>query len=320
MKVILINVTEDIINLSDIGLYLQPNTNTNIDTLTTNVQNSKILLRLISEEKVVINDMSRNLLPSEGIRLIVTGDQYPLDSEGKLYVHQSSRVTGTMTYWTGRGDKPNDVTDVGNGEQFTISNFPGDPDITYTYIDFNTINNTTSLHEGYFIWEGAKMGDYITLESVVNTVTVEPGTNTNYNLYGGFMVVPAAGDGTINVTSDITNPCISGGSFVEAYTDETGYKPPAFWNADFNTTTNRFENITPAPLADGQWNMYTVELVGNRFVNSIPVLGSGFEMLQSSDSTYFPHGIRIKATIKTSTDDHEWHFGGILTLHREKTA
>ena len=107
---------------------------------------------------------------------------------------------------------------------------------------------------------------------------------------------------------------------VESYTDETGYKPTSFWNADFNSDTNRFENITAAPLGDGDYNMYTVELIGNRFVNSIPVLDNGFERLQSSDSTHLPHGIRIKATITTTNDDHEWNFGGILTLHREKTT
>ncbi len=320
MKLILKNVTEEILNISDIGKYIQPGVDEHIDTTLVKLTESRIIYRLISEEKIIINNYDRDLLPSEAIKLISTGDLYPLDTEGKLYVHQTSRNVGSMTYWTGRGDAIDDITDIGHGARFEISNTIGDPDISYTYLDFNNVNNKTHLHEGYFIWSGAKMGDYITLESVVNTVTIEPGENTIYNLYGGFMVVPAAGDGTINVTSDITNPCISGGSFVEVYTDESGYQPPAFWNADFNTTTNRFENISAAPAGDGGWNMYTVELVGNRFVNSIPVLGDGFEMLQSSDSTYYPHGIRIKATIETSHDDHEWHFGGILTLHREKTS
>lgn len=320
MKLKLKNTTEEILNLPDIGFSLQPLTTTPIDTDSVNLDASRIILKYISELKIVVNNYDRDLMPTEAIMLISTGSIMPKDSEGKLYVHQTSKIVGTMTYWTGKGDKIDDVTDIGNGNNFTISNYIGDSDITSIYLDFNVINNKSYLHEGYFIWEDAKMGDFITLESVVNTVSYEAGTNTNYNLYGGFLVVPAAGDGTINITSDITNPCISGGSLVEVFTDETGYKPPAYWNADFNETTNKFENITAAPLADGNYNMYTVELVGNRFVNHIPVLKDGFEMLQSSDSTYYPHGIRIKVTIFTTNDDHIWHFGGILTMHRERTS
>ena len=322
MKLILKNTTDEIITLSDIGFSIQPHTNTEIDTLLVQIDKSRIILRLISEEKIVVNNLERDLLPSEAIILITQGFLNPKDSDGKLFVHQTSRIPGCMTYWTGKGDSPNDCTDIGNGVPFVLKNDTslGDNVIESIYLDFNTINNKTYLHEGYFIWEGAKFGDFVTLESVVNTVTYTTGTNTFYNLYGGFLVVPAAGDGTIEITSDITNPCISGGSLVQVYTDETGYRPTAFWNADYNSTTNRFENITAAPEGNGNYNMYTVELKGNRFVNEIPVLNSGFEMLQSSDSTFYPHGIRTKATIRTTNNDHQWYFGGILTLHRDHTV
>lgn len=320
MKIKLENKTEEVIFLNDIALSLQPLSTISLDVNASSLHQSRNILKYISENKIVVNDYTRDLLPTEAIMLISEGLLLPKNAEGKLYVQQTSRILGTMTYWTGRGDLNNDVTDIGNGEKFVIQHLPGDSENQIVYLDFHTINNKTNLHEGYFIWSGAKFGDFITLESVVNTVSYESATNTNYNLYGDFLVVPAAGDGTINITSDITDPAINGGSLVEVYTDEMGYKPPAYWDADFNSTTNLFENIRPNYTATGQFNMYTVELVGNRFVNSIPVLNNGFEMLQSSDSTFYPHGIRIKATITTTNVDHDWQFGGILTLHREKTA
>ena len=320
MKLKLENVTEEILNLPDIGFSLQPNTVTKIDTNSINLDSSRVILKYISELKIVVNNYDRDLMPTEAIMLISTGSIMPKDTEGKLYVHQTSRIQGTMTYWTGRGDKIDDAFDVGNGETLIIQHKINDPLQQSVYLDFNSINNKTSLHEGYFIWGGAKFGDFITIESVVNIVSYTAGENTNYNLYGGFLVVPAAGNGVIEITSDISNPCASGGSLVEVYTDETGYTPPAYWDADYNSSTGLFENIQPNYTATGEYNMYTVELVGNRFINSIPVLKDGFEMLQSSDSTYFPHGIRIKATIITTTDDHDWDFGGIMTMHRQKTS
>ncbi len=320
MKIKLINKTDEVLNLNDVGLSLQPLSTKEIDVASSGLNQSRTILKYISETKIVVNDYSRDLLPTEGIILISEGLLLPKNPDGKLYVQQTSRIPGTMTYWTGRGDDPTDVTDVGNGQQFEIQHESGDSGEQSIYLDFNNIDNITNLHEGYFIWQNAEFGDCITLESVVNTVSIEAGTNTNYNLYGGFLVIPAAGDGTINVTSDITNPNISGGSLVEVYTNELGYRPPAYWDADYNSTTHLFENIRPNLTASGQFNMYTVELKGNRFVNSIPVLNNGFEMLQSSDSTFFPHGIRIKATILTRDVNHTWNFGGILTLHREKTV
>jgi len=320
MKVILKNRINELINISDIGISILPLENKAIDTDIQPLNNSRELIRLISDNIIVVNNYERDLLPTEGVKFITTNQLLPYDVDGKLFVHQTSRNPGTTTYWTGRGDKIDNAMDVGNGEYLVLSNYPDEPSETIKYMEINTIHNKTNLHEGYFIWENAKFGDYVSLSVVTNTVNVVPATNSNYTLYNGFLVVPASGNGNIDVTSDITNPCISGGSFVEVYTNEVGYKPPAYWNADFDITTGRFTNIAPAPLGNGKYNMYTIELVANRFVNNIPLLGSGFERLQASDSTVFPHGMRLKLESKTTNDDHEWHVGGIITMHREKTV
>ena len=129
------------------------------------------ILKNISNNDIVIYYQDKELMPTEAIRLISTGDLYPIDSEGKLFVHQTSKVIGTMTYWTGRGDKIDDVTDAGNGGEFTLYNHPGAPESQSIYLDFNTINNKSYIHEGYLIWKNCRIGDFVTLEAVTNTVS-----------------------------------------------------------------------------------------------------------------------------------------------------
>lgn len=320
MKVILKNNTDLLQNISDIGLVIYPNDEKSIDTDIIQVKLSKQLIKLISDGIITVNNFIRDLLPSEGVKFIITNELMPLDIDGKLFVHQTSRNPGTTTYWTGRGDKADNVSDVGNGEYLTLSNFPGEPSKTVKYMDINSINNDTNLHEGYFIWENAKYGDYISLSVVTNTVEFIPSAGTNFYNYYDVVIIPSNGQGNVQVTTDLTNPCISGGSFVQVYTDETGYRPPAYWNAVYNDTTKLYENITPAPSGDGEFNLYPNEIIGNRFVNNIPLIGSGFERLQASDSTIFPHGMRLKLEMHTTNDDHEWHVSGIITMHRERTV
>lgn len=243
-------------------------------------------------------------------------DLYATNSYGRLKVHETSRVAGTTTFYTGAGDDPSDITDVGNGTKFVLHHRTGDSMEQTLYLDWNVVENITYIHEGYMIWKDAQF-DTITFEVVSRTVSVTSGTNTNYNLYGGYMVVPAAGDGTISLLSDITTPH---GGLVHIPSDENGERSiPCYWNADWNSTTKVYENITAAPLGNGAFNMFTVEMVLNRFVNKIPMLGEGFEMMQSADADPIGQGMRLKTIMTTNEPDHYWSVGCILTLHRAKT-
>jgi hypothetical protein len=236
---------------------------------------------------------------------------------GKLEVHESSRIPGTYTYYTGAGDDPTNIMDVGNGQMFILHHRVDDSSTQYLYLDFNTLENETWVHEGYMIWSGAQF-DTITFEIVPRVTSVVPASNTYFNLYGGYLVVPAAGDGTIQVVSDITT---HSGGLVEIPLDYDGNRiAPCFWNADWNTTTKRFENISAAPLGNGKYNMFAAEVVMNRFVNRIPVYGEGFEMMQSADADKFGSGMRFRARLDTSTPDHYWNVGCILTMHRSRSV
>ena len=162
---------------------------------------------------------------------------------------------------------------------------------------------------------GHTIGDYWDIRAVPE--------NTTFNLYGGYMVIPAAYDGNIFLTSDITQ---CHGGLVQTTPNEEGAMSPSFWNADWNSTTNLFENIAPAPLGDGQFNLFAAEITLATFINKLPLLGDGFVMLQTSDVEQWSHGwrARFSQTTYVNTDDgftdHDWQVAMYITLHRANIA
>ena len=232
----------------------------------------------------------------------------------KIPVHQTSRVPGTTTNFSCASDDQSHPSMVGGNvpesQKLKGVHKIGDPMTMVKYQDLNTIDNYTGIHEGYLQWLGA-LNDEITVSFVPKVSTVSPGTNTNYALYQGYMIIPAAGDGDINVDEMV---------LVEMPENEFGNRGLAFWNANYNSTTHVFENITPAFYGDGKFNMFTVEFDMIRFANKVPLLGSGFMNLQTSDTSALGHNIRIKVQADTIGDDHEWWWNVFPTLHRIKTT
>lgn len=241
----------------------------------------------------------------------------PLDRSGKLRVHQTSRRLGTVIGWYGRGDDPSDPTNVGGGTPFTYSHTTGENEPVDIYIDINCVENETWLHEGYLTWKGCHL-DTVSLSVVSRATSTITSSGTYYNLYNGYLIVPAAGDGTIQITSDITT---HSGGLVYMPNDDLDNPPTAFWNADWNTSTKRYENITAAPAGDGRYNMFPAEITLAKFVHAIPLLESGFIALNSSDTDQLGHGMRIKMTADTNNDipDHDWAIACTMCMHRKRT-
>lgn len=242
-------------------------------------------------------------------------DLGPVDISGKQRVHQTSRKLGLRVMWTGIGDDTTDLHSVGGGTPFVMSHVIGEPQPEEIYIDYNMVHNETWLHEGYVTWKSCNM-DTLTLEMVSRATETQVGTNTNYNLYGGYLIVPAAGNGTIDVTADITDP---NAGLVYMPDNDLGESPTAFWNADYNPTTKLYENITPAPSGNGRYNMFPFEMVFARFLNRMPLLGDGFIALNSSDTDRMGHGMRLKMIGGTNQADHDWSVACLMCLHREKS-
>ena len=120
-------------------------------------------------------------------------------ADNKLFVNETSRPIGTKIFFTSRGDNAAVKTDIGNGEMLNLTHAIGDPVLQTTVIDLNMEDNKTYIHEGYVMWKDANFDD-LTLIVVPRVTTYSAGTNTNFNLYGGYLIIPAAGNGTISPT------------------------------------------------------------------------------------------------------------------------
>ena len=247
-------------------------------------------------------------------------DGITIDSSGKAKVHGTTRPDNTMTYFTGRGDNPNTISNVGGGERFKIKHNIGDPMIQSIYADFNIVTNETYIKEGYIIWQNADI-DHITLSVVprVPTYTVLEGSNTNFRLYtAAGIIIPAAGNGDVTFTGDILSPI---GGLVFMPISDKGIQPTAFWNAEWDNTTKKYKNLTAAPTGNGKFNIFAAEVILNRFVNSVPLLGDeGNVRLTSEDCSQLGQGMRLKVTVESEEpDDHVWGVSFVLTLYRSRT-
>lgn len=323
MKIRLKNNTDSIITITDVStVSITPGTYQDFDTVGTFLNESDQLVNHISRGTITINNFISDLSATDGVKWLTTGDMLPRNKDGKVSVHDTSKSPGLYVYWTGRGDNF-DNGYVGNGEPIILSHRVGESKSQIKYIDFMCLDNKTQMHEGTIVWTGAQMGDSGSCSMVTSVMPTEPGENTNFNLHDGYLIVPATGDGTLQVTGDMTNIDPRLGCFVEMVPDEVGEVTPAFWNADFNPTTMKFENITPAPNGDGQYNLFAVEVTVSRFVNHLNLLGEGVVTLHSNDSDEMTHGMRLLHHINTSEldgiDDHDWQFSVCLTLQRDRT-
>ena len=269
----------------------------------------------LAEEKILVNDGTNDLGYAEGKRWLEGNPIHAPD--GKQVVQSTPRKIGTYIYFTGSGDKESDALNCGgssdDSELFCLHHEVGNDAVQSLYRDLNTIANETHVHTGFVQWRDA-LNDHITFEIVPKVTPYASGSNTNFNLYGGYLIIPAAGNGLISVNSGDMK-------LVQCVANEFGTKPAGFWNATFNSTTKVFENITAAPYGNGEYNMFGVEVILSRFVNKLILLGDdGILPLNGSDITQIPHGGRLKVTSKTMGADHDWYWNATLVLYRKKTC
>ena len=253
----------------------------------------------------------------------------PKDIDNKPILHATPRPLGLYTYYTSTGDDQSDATLIGydsaiNGANVNNSMFfdliSGESS-QIKCIDFNSIVNQTNISQGMVQWSGC-FNDEVLLELVPSLTPVASGTNTYFNLYGGYLVIPAAGNGTIAI-----NP--SEIKLVEMVPNEDNVTPPGFWNADFNTTTKQFENLAPALTAQGypcgKYMIFAnvgIDIPLYRFGNRLKLLGEGSAILPSADSQRIGHGVRFKIMCYTNSAAiaHAWSMNVTLILHRARTC
>jgi hypothetical protein len=234
--------------------------------------------------------------------------------DNKLIVQSSPRPIGTYACFLSEGDSTAHPHIVGGGTAICIDHDTGDSTNQVIYVDFNTIENKTYMQEGYGLWDGAYL-DTMNLDIVPTLTAYTSGTGTNYSLYQGYLIIPAAGDGDITVQSQdirlveipysLDNPSIR--------------QSQAFWDADYSTETHQFSNIRPAPLGDGQYNMFGSEVVFQRPVN-LRLVGSHVLNLKTNDIAQIAHGIRLRFSFNTFAPDHDWEMSVVLAMHREHVS
>jgi len=310
------NVSQNNVILTCLGMQLlEPNEMVGLDdpVRKTQASNCSELVQFISNS--IIRVIDHNDTEVEDVSLAIDlikgfSDRPVMTKDNKIWVHQTARPLGTFTAFTSYGDDSSDCHLVGGGQPMKVVHNVGDPLTQTILVDLNVIENKTFVHEGYVMWQGGDF-DTICLSVIPKITNYSQGQNTFYNLYNDYLIVPAAGDGTISIEPQDIN-------LVEipySIDNPTARQSPAFWNADWNSSTRQFENISAAPEGNGKYNIFTAEVMLVRVVN-IMILNDGFMKLQSSDISEITHGMRLRFGLRTNEPDHEWKAAFILTLDR----
>lgn len=322
------NETESNISLPELnGYVLYPDTQVDLAQVFAGqiyrLASSDVLTVSIANGDITINNGSEDLTPSAALQYVILQNiiEGPKDSYGRLKVQPSNRAYGKNAGWSGEGDDPDHYLNVYGGQRLFLIHEVGDDNEQYVDFYFNVVANDTQLHETITMWEGAK-GDQGQFSVFSIPTTWESGSNTYYqslttgNPLIDSMIFPAAGDGNINVTADLTDP---NAGLTQIVADADGIMLPGYWYAEFNESTGLYENIAAAPAGDGNCNLFHAVTnlfdLGNRMVFT----GTGVNRVGSPDTRSFGHGVRCRMTIYTNTDvdDHEWSLAVNLGLHRD---
>jgi hypothetical protein len=234
--------------------------------------------------------------------------------DNKMWVQSSSRPIGTFTCFVSQGDDSANPLSIGGGTIMKLDHTISDTLQQTLYIDFNVKENRTFLGEGCAIWQNCNL-DTLLLDIVPKVTSYTSGTNTNFNLYGGYLITPAAGDGTIVVNAqDIKLVEIPYSIDVPTQRQSAG-----FWDADYSLQTHQLSNIRPNLTGTGQYNIFGTE-VNFESIVSIILLGDGQVALGASDVAEFGMGMRIKLTFNTNEPNHAWKCALNLTVSRQHTV
>jgi len=254
-----------------------------------------------------------------------------LSTDGRQIVKPNLRPIGANGYCAGRGENPDSPASIGNGvEAVRFDHVAGDGIPNFSQpIYFHVEGNRTWLWDGYLRYTDALFDEFSFEIRPYVTSVLTGQTNTNFNLYKGYLLIPAAGNGTISLNPEAKlYPCS-----VVPKTD-TGFCPAAYWNLDYNSSNNTYGNLTPAANpnsnglpGNGKYNFFTADVCLKRYIHKWGMLGDGIELFSSSDPSEF--GSYLKAVFKFTTignanpaqfTDHSWRALCNWTMFREKIA
>lgn len=252
-----------------------------------------------------------------------------LTTDGRQIVKPNFRPIGSSGFFTGTGENPESPVAIGNGPTvIRFDHVAGDNAPNFSRdIYFHVESNRSWLCDGNLRYRNA-LFDEFSFEIRPYVTSVLTGlTGTNFKLYKGYLLIPAAGDGTVDL--DPTKklyPCS-----VVPKTD-TGKCPAAYWNLDYDAATNTYSNLTPASNpnsagdpGNGKYNIFTADVCLKRYINRWGLLGDGSEVFYTSDPSEF--GSYLRAVFKFTTIghadptqfvDHSWQILCNWIMFREK--
>lgn len=225
----------------------------------------------------------------------------PRTADGKSIILPNLFPGNVMLYITGVGDSS---TVLGAGNKFKLTAASGTQTMDFQFRDW------VYLAGGGVFYESATTDDELSMKlwAPASTVTASSGGNTgNCNevaIGGGFyMLVPAAGNGTHNVTSATPVP---------AYDDENGETPDGYW--DWNSPDTGSGTVSGNASGKGAFNLFTMNIDLAYFVRGLQLVGNG------ADGNF---DITVPA-IKPKKILPQWKFTVSLTngggLHTVKTG
>lgn len=239
-----------------------------------------------------------------------------LEYDHRQMVHSTPRYRGSITCFSSQDDDQTDPSKIWGGSNKLKYHHTIGSSLTHSfYMDFNGVDdyNRTYVLTGILSWKDADFDEFHCCV-VPKTTTYSAGSNTNYDLYGGYLIIPAAGTGS-TVVNDADRV------LVEVPVNEWGVRSGAgYWDADYNQSTKQFENITANASGTGKYNMFGTEVAFHKYVNNYIMLGNGQVKLTAFDADMLGHNVRLRFDFQTVGTDHEWKWAGNITMFRKRTV
>jgi len=236
-------------------------------------------------------------------------------TDNRFIVKPNVRPLFTSGYFTARDDNRAIPKDVGGGNNYIkLHHKIGDPEVVTITQQFNVEGNRTWIHEGYMTHIGAEFDSFCFYISTKPTPTT-PQAGTIFKQTSKGIIVPVTeGAGDVNIDTENLTTLVS----VVPRTDN-GTLPAAYWNATYNLTTGKYENLTPAPDGKGKYNIFFVEAILKRYINNICLIGNTHPKFETSDPSELGTNMLCNYRFTTNMNpDHEWKASIYVSMFREK--
>jgi len=272
-------------------------------------KDSDELFDLVGCGDIIVSDGVKDLLPTEGWKWFLGNGGFPKSEIGnKIWVHSSAKpvIEGKNFYsqWIGTGDDEANHL-IGEGPLTVVQNTIGTP-MSFVEMRFDQANfGDVYVHEGFMMWENAKIGDYI------NAFVVAEGSHVQQSINLDLVI---SEDGWVSYSP--SGPGTGSHGFVS-----TPYLVARTFSKDGDWDYNEAEGLRPNFTKTGNYKISIHEKVVHRFMHKLPVLGTNTSPMRlvSEDSLKLPHGYFLRVECHNMSNT-EWTAAFIITAYKERTC